>query len=114
MKIYHIVLPEVWEKFKEEKFYEADSLASEGFIHCSFADQLEVVFERYYKDAEKVLILTIDTEKLTSKLIEEFSTNNEIYPHIYGGINRNAIVGIEERNLNYQELSGIKRIHRDI
>ena len=92
MKIYHIVLPAVWEKFKDEKFYEAESLASEGFIHCSFADQLEAVLERYYKDAEKVLILTIDTEKLTSKLVEEPSTNNEIYPHIYGQINLESVI----------------------
>ena len=99
MKIYHIVLPEVWGKFKDEKFYEADSLASEGFIHCSFADQLEAVLQRHYKGAEKVLILTIDVERLTSKLVEESSTNNEIYPHIYGRINRDAIVGIAERIL---------------
>ncbi len=92
MKIYHIVLPEVWEKFKDEKFYEADSLASEGFIHCSFADQLEAVLQRYYKGAEQVLILTIDTEKLTSKLVEEPSTNNEIYPHIYGQINLDSVI----------------------
>ncbi len=100
MKIYHIVLPKVWEKFKDEDFYEAASLASEGFIHCSFANQLEAVFERYYKGVERVLILTIDAEKLTSKLVEEPSTNKEIYPHIYGQINAEAIVGIEERNLN--------------
>ena len=100
MKIYHIVLPEVWEKFKDEKFYEADSLASEGFIHCSFADQLEAVLQRYYKGAEKVLILTIDTEKLTSKLVKEPSTNNEIYPHIYGQINLDSVIS--------QQLSAIQ------
>ena len=88
MKIYHIVTPEVWEKFKTEDFYEAESLKTEGFIHCSFAEQLEGVLQRYYKDAEKVLILTIEPEKLTSKLVNEPSTNNEIYPHIYGKINR--------------------------
>ena len=92
MTIYHIVLPEVWEKFKDKKFYEAESLASEGFIHCSFANQLETVLQRYYKGAEKVLILTIDTEKLTSKLVEESSTNNEIYPHIYGQINLDSVI----------------------
>ena len=43
MKIYHIVTPEVWEKFKTEEFYEAESLHTEGFIHCSFAGQLEGV-----------------------------------------------------------------------
>ncbi len=95
MKIYHIVLSEVWEKFKDEKFYEAESLASEGFIHCSFADQLEAVLQRYYNDAEKVLILTIDTGKLTSKLVEEPSTNNEIYPHIYGKINLDSVISYQ-------------------
>ncbi len=97
MKIYHIVTPEVWENFKDRDFYEAESLQTEGFIHCSFREQLEAVLQRYYADAEKVLILEIDTEKLGSKLINEPSTNNEIYPHIYGKINREAIIGIEQR-----------------
>jgi uncharacterized protein (DUF952 family) len=100
MKIYHIVTPEVWEKFKGEKFYAAESLASENFIHCSFAEQIETVLERYYKDAREVLILEIEPEKLTSKLVCEPSTNGEIYPHIYGAISADAIVGIEERKLS--------------
>ena len=99
MLIYHIVTPEVWEKFKAEDFYEAESLATEGFIHCSFAEQIEGVLERYYKGSGKVLILTIEPEKLTSKIVNEPSTNDEIYPHIYGKINRNAIVEIEERKI---------------
>ena len=97
MLIYHIVTPEVWENFKDKDSYEAESLTTEGFIHCSFAEQLDGVLQRYYKDAEKVLILTIDTEKLTSELINEPSTNNEIYPHIYGEINKSAIIDIEEK-----------------
>lgn len=99
MKIYHIVTPAVWEKFKGEKFYVAESLATENFIHCSYAEQLETVLRRYYKDAEKVLILTLDTGKLASKLVAEPSTGGEIYPHIYGGINTDAIVEIKERKL---------------
>jgi uncharacterized protein (DUF952 family) len=102
MTIYHIVLPEVWEKFKDEKFYEADSLKAEGFIHCSFAGQLETVLQRYYKGAEKVLIMEINTEKLTSKLVNEPSTGGEIYPHIYGRINTEAIDSIEEKKLKPQ------------
>jgi uncharacterized protein (DUF952 family) len=97
MKIYHIVTSEVWEKFETENFYEAESLKTEGFIHCSFAGQLEGVLERYYKGLNKVLILTIESENLTSELVNEPSTNNEIYPHIYGKINRDAIVKIEEK-----------------
>jgi uncharacterized protein (DUF952 family) len=97
MPIYHIVLPEVWEKFKDSDSYEAESLATEGFIHCSFAEQLEGVLERYYKGAADVLILTLDPERLTSKLVSEPSTNNEIYPHIYGPINLDAVVEVRSR-----------------
>jgi uncharacterized protein (DUF952 family) len=100
MLIYHIVLPDVWEKFKDENEYEAESLASEGFIHCSYRNQLDDVLERYYKDAEKVLILHINPHLLKSDLVAEPSTNREIYPHIYGKINKSAIVNVEERIIN--------------
>lgn len=97
MLIYHIVLPEVWEKFKNETEYEAESLQTEGFIHCSYRNQLDDVLARYYKDAERVLILHINPHYLTAPLAAEPSTNREIYPHIYGKINQSAIVDVEER-----------------
>lgn len=102
MRIYHIVLPEVWEQFKDKTFYAAESLATENFIHCGFAEQIETVLQRYYKNAKTVLVLEIEPEKLTSELVCEPSTGGEIYPHIYGKINADAIVGIEERKLNLQ------------
>lgn len=94
-------MPEIWEKFRNETEYEADSLQTENFIHCSYAGQLEVVLERYYKDSKRVLILTIETEKLTSKLVAEPSTGGEIYPHVYGRINRTAIVEVEEMSKSF-------------
>lgn len=99
MFIYHIVLPEVWERFKNRPSYQPESLATEGFIHCSYPGQLETVLKRYYSRAEKVLILKINTEKLLAKLVKESSTNNEMYPHIYGRLNHSAVVSIEERVL---------------
>ena len=99
MFIYHVVLPEVWESFKNRPSYQPESLTTEGFIHCSYAGQLRDVIRRYYRDAERVLILTIDTDKVLAKLVEEPSTRNEIYPHIYGRLNHNAIVSVEERQL---------------
>lgn len=111
MLIYHIVLPEDWEKFNNEKFYEAESLPSEGFVHCSFADQIETVLQRYYKDVEKVFILEIEPKLLTAKLVAEPSTNNEIYPHIYGRINREAIIKAEERDLK-KFVNTSKNLHK--
>ncbi len=99
MKIFHIVLPDIWKNFEGKDFYSAESLETEGFIHCSFENQIDGVLQRYYSGVEKVLIMEIDSEKLTSKLVNEPSTNDETYPHIYGIINQAAIVGINNRIL---------------
>ena len=99
MFIYHVALPAVWERYKDKPSYQPDSLATEGFIHCSYQSQLEGVLERYFSRVEKVIILTIDTDKLFSKLVKEPSTNNELFPHIYGRLNHSAIVDVQERIL---------------
>jgi uncharacterized protein (DUF952 family) len=96
MLVYHIVLPDAWAAF-DTGLYRAASLETEGFIHCSFADQLDAVIERYYGDMDRVVVLEIDTDRLMARTLNESSTNREIYPHVYGPINRDAIIGIEER-----------------
>ncbi|MEO6052345.1 MAG: DUF952 domain-containing protein [Pyrinomonadaceae bacterium] len=102
MLIYHIVLPDVWAAFDTD-LYEHASLASEGFIHCSFADQLDAVIGRYYSGEKSVVVLEIESDRLMSRMIKEPSTNREIYPHIYGPINRDAIGSFAER-----EITGMK------
>ncbi|MGH9948228.1 MAG: DUF952 domain-containing protein [Pyrinomonadaceae bacterium] len=97
MHIYHVSLPANWEKYQGRPSYQTNSLHTEGFIHCSFENQLPAVLKRYYSGAKKVVILTIETEKLKSKLVEEPSTGGEVYPHIYGRLNHNAVVNVEER-----------------
>ena len=97
MIVYHIVLPDDWAAFIGE-LYRAASLETEGFIHCSFAEQLDAVIERYYSNALSIIVLEIESDLLISRMIKEASTNNEIYPHIYGPINRSAIVSVTERS----------------
>lgn|SRR5690606_12374120 len=97
MFVYHIVLPDRWEQVRNGSTYSADSLESEGFIHCSYDHQLEDVIGRYYRDARELVILTIDVTKLTSKLVSEPSTGGELYPHVYGPINLDAVVSAETR-----------------
>ena len=99
MFIYHVALPEIWENFKGRPSYQPPSLTSEGFIHCSYESQLENVLQRYFQGVKRVLILKIETTKLFAKLVEEPSTGGEVYPHIYGRLNQNAVVDVEDRNL---------------
>ena len=98
MRIYHIVLPEIWAAFDTDLYRHA-SLETEGFIHCSFAHQLDAVIGRYYAGQKKVVVLEIETDSLMSRVLNEPSTGSEIYPHIYGPINRNAIVNVSERTV---------------
>ena len=91
-------MPEVWAAFDIE-LYRAASLETEGFIHCSFAEQLDAVIARYYGGAGEIVVLEIETDQLMSRVLNEPSTANEIYPHIYGPINRDAIITAEYRTL---------------
>lgn len=92
--IFHIVTPRRWEEFATSETYEAESLQTEGFIHCSFEAQLPGVVDRYYSEISELLFLEIDPSRLVSELVTEASTKGELYPHIYGVINKDAIVSI--------------------
>ncbi len=94
--IYHVVSASNWQKAVEQGFYEADSLASEGFIHTSKMEQVKGVLERYYKDKTGLLLLHIDESRLTSPLKYELAPSvNEEFPHIYGRLNIDAVIKVE-------------------
>jgi uncharacterized protein (DUF952 family) len=96
--IYHITTAKEWQEAKEKNYYEAPSLQSEGFIHCSKAEQVQGILERYFKGKTALVKLTIDTTKLAHKLQYNFSpSTNEEFPHVYGVINVEAV--IETQNL---------------
>lgn len=70
-------------------------LADEGFIHCSTAEQLASVLQRFYADATDLQILHIDEERLTAPLItEQLPGAPEAFPHVYGPINLDAVVAV--------------------
>ena len=91
--IYHLVPRPVWEKAAGAA-YEADSLAAEGFIHCSHAGQVARSANRFYADADELLLLHIDPGRLTSPLRDEPAGSGESFPHVYGPINRDAVVAV--------------------
>ena len=100
MIFYHIATPEKFAEFADKDFYEAESLSTEGFIHASFAEQVEETLKVHYQNVSRVLLLTIDSDLLTSRLVIEKSRNGEDFPHVYGRINKSAIVDIKERILD--------------
>ena len=95
--IYHVSTAEEWQNARQQGFYKAGSLEIEGFIHCSKVEQVAGVLERYYKDQTGLLLLHIDESKLTAPLKYELAPSvNEEFPHIYGRLNLEAVVEVEE------------------
>ena len=97
--IYHVTTKQEWNAALQNGFYEAPSLAAEGFIHCSKAEQVAGVLKRYFKAQTNLVKLVIDVNKLTSKLQYDFSPSvNEKFPQVYGTINVDAVIDIVELN----------------
>ncbi len=89
---YHITNADNWSAAKEKGFYEADSLATEGFIHCSQSQQVAGVLERYYNGQSNLVKLTIDPSKLSVPFKYELAPSvGESFPHVYGAINVSAV-----------------------
>jgi uncharacterized protein (DUF952 family) len=95
--IYHVIRSADWEKALQQGYYEAASLATEGFIHTSTATQVKGVLDRYYMGATELLLLHIDESKLTAPLKYELAPSvNEEFPHIHGRLNLDAVTKIEK------------------
>jgi len=94
--IYHITTQAEWDLANRHGFYEAASLPVEGFIHCADAKQVAGVLKRYFVGKGPLVKLTIDTNKLHSRLQRDYSPSmNEAFPHIYGRVNLDSVAAVE-------------------
>ena len=95
--IYHLAFRSDWEAGVAAGEYRAPSLAEEGFIHASGdEEQLLRVAARLFAGRTDLLVLDVDTEQLAagSPVIREPARSGEIYPHVYGLINLDAVVRV--------------------
>ena len=53
------------------------------------------VLERYYKGVTDLLLLNVDEARLTHELKYELAPSvNELFPHVFGVLNLNAVVEV--------------------
>jgi uncharacterized protein (DUF952 family) len=99
--IYHVTTAHEWTAAHEKGYYSASSLKTEGFIHCSTAEQVAGVLERYFAGKKNLVKLSIDTDKLASALQYDLSPSlREEFPHVYGEINPDAVIHVENIQTN--------------
>lgn len=93
--IYHITDRQTWQADNDVQFYNGDTLSSIGFIHCCRSDQIDFVLENWFRGQADLVLLQVNTKKLTSQLVfENLEGGSELFPHIYGPIDRTAITNI--------------------
>lgn len=101
MRIFHLATKADWDAAQASGAYTTSTygvtLADEGFIHASRADQWEGVRERFYAEVEEPLVLLeIDTALLDVPVVEEPPAPDveETFPHIYGPLSPTAVVSV--------------------
>ena len=101
MRIFHLATEEAWASALTAGTYTVSTLGLQlsdvGFIHCSQAEQVVGVHERFYRDVTDPLrLLTIDTDLLTSPWqLDPVEGEPLPFPHIYGPLNVDAVVSAE-------------------
>lgn len=71
------------------------SLAAEGFIHASEDEAQAIgVANRLYANTDDLAALVIDEGRVRAEIKREAASNGERYPHIYGPLERSAVVGV--------------------
>ncbi len=72
------------------------TLAEEGFIHASRADQWEETHRRFYAEvSEPLVLLTIDTDLLSVEVRQD-PVGDDWFPHVYGPIDPAAVVDVRQ------------------
>jgi uncharacterized protein (DUF952 family) len=93
-RIYHIADAALWSAGQGDYFPAA--YGDDGFIHCSGAAQVLPVLNSWYLEHDNLVLLAIAVDRLRAELVYENTIGgDELFPHLYGALNRDAVVAVE-------------------
>ncbi|MDX1909302.1 MAG: DUF952 domain-containing protein [Bacteroidia bacterium] len=80
--IYHLVPADEWSQVLNLNVYRPASLATEGFIHCSYRDQVLATAARFFSAYDDLVVLVINEKRVKAHLKAE-AAHEELFPHVY-------------------------------
>jgi len=104
-EIYHLTLESDWSSATALGTYAMStlgrSLDEEGFIHASFAHQVDGVANRFYRDVtEPLALLTIELAELDVEVRLEVPPGaRDAFPHLYGPLRTAAVSAVRPYRL---------------
>lgn len=91
--IYHITTKDEWQQARLIQAYMADSLNTQGFIHCSTREQILGTANSYFKGKNDLVILCIEADRVQAPIKYEHPEGDpRTFPHIYGPLNIKAVL----------------------
>ena len=102
-QIYHLALAADWDRAQAPGAAYTTStlgvtLEQEGFIHCSYAQQVQAVADGFYRGRGDVVLLTLDPGLLTSPWPVD-PVGDDAFPHVYGPLDLAAVVDVRPLGL---------------
>jgi uncharacterized protein (DUF952 family) len=93
--IFHITTAAAWAQARTAGPYRPPSLESEGFVHCSAADQVVRVADAAFRGMSDLVLLCLDTSRLSAPVRWERPDDSpESFPHVYGAIETDAVAAV--------------------
>ena len=93
--IFHITTAAAWEQAQAAGAYTADSLTSEGFIHCSDPHQVAWVANTRIRGRSDLILLHIREDALDAPVRRENLEGGQwLFPHVYGPIGVGAVTAV--------------------
>ena len=94
--LFHIVDRQQWNDAVDAGSYRPERYEAEGFIHLSEQHQVLTPANAIYHGRSGLVLLVIDPSTLLAEVIYEPGAlgEDELFPHLYGELNPDAVVGI--------------------
>ncbi len=95
---YHMVPKEYFDRQPSDLDYHPEPMAlgKENFIHCTTGPQnvVDTAHRYYLNDLRPFYLLVIDLDKVKAPC--RFDAPGKVFPHIYGSLNRDAIIKVQD------------------
>ena len=91
--IYKIVPEELWQQAQDVGVFLGAAVdLADGFLHFSTASQLRETAARHFAGQADLLLVAIDADRLGEALVFEPSRGGDLFPHLYGPLNLDAVI----------------------
>jgi uncharacterized protein (DUF952 family) len=103
--ICHITSRDAWEAAQAGGEFRSPEFDTIGFIHCSTPEQVVLVANAFFRGQSDLVLLVIEPARLQSPVRWEPPHSTErvpafmhgsVFPHVYGPINLDAVVRVEQ------------------